>query len=401
MATKQVKTKIIIRNDTEAKWKANDPVLSKGELAVSIDINKLKIGDGTTRWSALKYLNATADEVTTLSKDHEALKEKVDSLVQTGGEPNVLEKVKVNDVELTPIDKAVNVTIAKGTTDGSLSVNGTDVEVAGLKSAAYTESSAYDKAGAANAIIGTETDESTANTVYGAKKLVTEKDTAMDARVKALEGQNKADVADTLAGYGIKDAYTQTQTDEKINNAIASVMRYKGTKDTVVNLPVTGNVVGDVWHVTANTGEYAWNGTAWEELGSTIDLSSYLTQATIAGLEINSTATTITADQLKTALGIGAAAAKGVDETVASASTSENLPTSKAVASFVEGKGYATTTTTDALGERITTLEGKTTNVTKSDTNGNISVDGTDVVVYDITKDTLLLDGGDASTTFE
>jgi hypothetical protein len=39
----------------------------------------------------------------------------------------------------------------------------------------------------------------------------------------------------------------------------------------------------------------------------------------------------------------GAAADKGVDTSIAKASTSTNLPTSKAVAAFVEGKGYKTT----------------------------------------------------------
>lgn len=39
----------------------------------------------------------------------------------------------------------------------------------------------------------------------------------------------------------------------------------------------------------------------------------------------------------------GAAADKGVDTSIAAASTSTNLPTSKAVAAFVEGKGYKTT----------------------------------------------------------
>lgn len=100
----------------------------------------------------------------------------------------------------------------------------------------------------------------------------------------------KADSATTLAGYGITDAYTKSETlnfvagfgyqtasqvSTAISNAITTVMDYKGTKATVSALPSTGNKQGDVWHVTADNGEYAWNGTAWEELGTTIDLSGY------------------------------------------------------------------------------------------------------------------------------
>lgn len=45
----------------------------------------------------------------------------------------------------------------------------------------------------------------------------------------------------------------------------------------------------------------------------------------------------------------GAAADKGVDTSISAASTSTNLPTSKAVAAFVEGKGYKTTDNNDKV----------------------------------------------------
>ena len=63
---------------------------------------------------------------------------------------------------------------------------------------------------------------------------------------------------------------------------LATVMDYKGTKATVSALPSSGNKNGDVWHVTENNAEYAWNGTTWEELGTPIDLSGYATSASLA-----------------------------------------------------------------------------------------------------------------------
>lgn len=64
--------------------------------------------------------------------------------------------------------------IASGSGNGTIAVKGTDVAVKGLGSAAYTASSAYDVAGAANTVktqvIGSASDASTANTIYGAKK---------------------------------------------------------------------------------------------------------------------------------------------------------------------------------------------------------------------------------------
>jgi len=49
-------TKIQIRRDTAANWTSNDPVLSVGEQGFETDSNKMKIGDGTSAWSALAYM---------------------------------------------------------------------------------------------------------------------------------------------------------------------------------------------------------------------------------------------------------------------------------------------------------------------------------------------------------
>ena len=58
MATKirHVKAIIQLRRGTEAEWINKNPVLVNGEPAYSIDINKLKIGDGVHHWSELEYI---------------------------------------------------------------------------------------------------------------------------------------------------------------------------------------------------------------------------------------------------------------------------------------------------------------------------------------------------------
>lgn len=76
----------------------------------------------------------------------------------------------------------------------------------------------------------------------------------------------------SLEGYGITDAYTKTEVD----GLVSGVLHYKGTKATVSALPSSGNAIGDVWHVTADAGEYAWDGSTWQELGSNVDLSGYV-----------------------------------------------------------------------------------------------------------------------------
>lgn len=76
---------------------------------------------------------------------------------------------------------------------------------------------------------------------------------------------------DLKANYA--DVYTKTEVDQKLVGA----MDYKGTKATVSELPTSGNATGDVWHITADGSEWAWNGLAWEELGTAVDLSGYRT----------------------------------------------------------------------------------------------------------------------------
>lgn len=50
-------SRIQIRNDTAANWKAANPVLLKGELGIEIDTRKMKIGDGISTYTALKYVS--------------------------------------------------------------------------------------------------------------------------------------------------------------------------------------------------------------------------------------------------------------------------------------------------------------------------------------------------------
>lgn len=72
---------------------------------------------------------------------------------------------------------------------------------------------------------------------------------------------------------------------------ISAVLKYKGTKATIANLPSSGNTTGDVWHVTANNGEYAWDGSEWQELGSTITIPAN-TGSSTTGITIADHSTT-------------------------------------------------------------------------------------------------------------
>lgn len=74
---------------------------------------------------------------------------------------------------------------------------------------------------------------------------------------------------------------------DDLKASVAAALDYKGTKDTYDALPTEGNKKGDVWNVVAAHGttpagtNYAWDGTQWDPLGGTIDLSGYYTKTQV------------------------------------------------------------------------------------------------------------------------
>ena len=104
----------------------------------------------------------------------------------------------------------------------------------------------------------------------------------------ALAG--KADKAATLAGYGITDAYTQTQTDTKIAEAVAAADHLK--REIVESLPDVGDADENTIYMVPQGGSTSDPGTsashyneymlingAFELIGSSqVDLSGYATE---------------------------------------------------------------------------------------------------------------------------
>lgn len=73
-------------------------------------------------------------------------------------------------------------------------------------------------------------------------------------------------VADDLAN----NYYNKSQVDSKFT----SVYIFKGSVDSVEDLPTEGNVIGDVWNVRKSDTNYAWTSEGWDALGGTAELSS-------------------------------------------------------------------------------------------------------------------------------
>lgn len=67
----------------------------------------------------------------------EELQGKVNALEVVGGQPNILEGVKVNGTALAIAEKMVDILVATGSENGSISVNGANIAVAGLQALAF------------------------------------------------------------------------------------------------------------------------------------------------------------------------------------------------------------------------------------------------------------------------
>ena len=105
----------------------------------------------------------------------------------------------VNTIELIP----PAYTLVEGTTNDTVKFNGSDIKVHGLGSAGYTDTTDYDEAGAADAVLGTSGDSSSINTVYGVKKLVTETKSTLQSSIDSVKAE--------------AESYTDTQITAKLS----------------------------------------------------------------------------------------------------------------------------------------------------------------------------------------
>jgi len=152
-------TRQIGETDAEAIARViTDP--EAGDVVVMSDNAKEYIYENaTTGWREVGDETEFVKKTTTIAgidlQDNITKTELLTALnVQDGAQVNVIESVKVNGSALTPdANKAVDVLVAEGTTNGTIAVNGSDVAVHGLGSAAYTASTDYDAAGTAAAAV--------------------------------------------------------------------------------------------------------------------------------------------------------------------------------------------------------------------------------------------------------
>lgn len=169
-------------------------------------------------------------------------------------------------------DKSVvdGLSTSLGTLEGT--VGGHTTKLAVLEETAQTKAQAEIEHNAIKALIGAPTK--------------VEGETTIAATGVYVEIEKKANKATTLAGYGITDAYTKTETDTAIATAVAEAGHLK--REVVNTLPTENIDTNTIYMVPVGDGadifaeniynEYMYLNGAWEKIGTTeTDLRNYAT----------------------------------------------------------------------------------------------------------------------------
>lgn len=82
--------------------------------------------------------------------------------------------------------------------------------------------------------------------------------------------QTSSDVQNAISA-----ATANFATEDYINNKVSSTYKYKGSILNTEALPDNAEI-GDVYNLEDTGMNVAWNGTNWDELGMTIDMSEYI-----------------------------------------------------------------------------------------------------------------------------
>ena len=265
-------TLIQIRRDTEANWTSNNPVLASGELALSTDQDKIKVGDGASAWSILSYINALPAEITA------EISAAIDSVIDAA--PGTLDTL--NELAAAINDDASFYTTITNSISSSIDALDTDDIEEGVANLYFTDaralsatSAAYDAAGSA------ATAEANANT-YTDGEIST-----LDASLKTYADTAESDAVATANAYtdgretAITTAYqsyadqaeadaitsSNTYTDGEISTLDTSLKAYADTAES--DSVTTANAYTDTRETAITTAYQAYADTAESDAVST------------------------------------------------------------------------------------------------------------------------------------
>lgn len=287
MANKTFNTRLKLKYDTYTNWHTKNPVLLAGELAICVvpaDSNQatneptvlMKCGDGTSTFNELGWISGLSADVYGWAKSENkpkysaneitGLAEYISGEIQDTNTVFKLESDAENGRKFYLYSKEINgewgtmpvstitipetvYTLATGTANGTVKFNGTDVAVAGLGSAAYTDSTAYDAKGAAQ----TAEDNAKAHADGKDAAIAAAKKAGDDAQadVDALAGKvgtvpESKTVVQMIADAQDAATYDDTALKGRVTATETAINTLNGTGDGSVKKQVAAAVAGIV-----------------------------------------------------------------------------------------------------------------------------------------------------------
>ena len=248
------------------------------------------MADNYLNQTGLQYYHNRAKTVFADKGDFDDLYTQVQGIVAEGGEPNIINTVKVNGTALVPdAQKAVDVTVPTATSDLTNDGDGTD-----NNSPFATQAYVAANGGAINTVAVNNVDQTVTNkrvnitvpTTVAELSDHSDYALAVDIPTKTSDLTNDSDFQDS------------TEVQALIDAALAGITGI--TFEVVQSLPQTGDP-GTIY-LLANSGsgtnvydEYIYVNNTWEKIGTTdVDLTQYWSKAEL---------TAITTAQIDTIIG--------------------------------------------------------------------------------------------------
>ena len=301
-------------------------------------------------------------------------KQEIEAILEVGGEPNVLEGVKVNGTALAIAEKMVDILIATGATNGTLAVNSTDVAVKGLAALAYkAQVSESDLDSALTAVLAAKAAKADVDTLIGSdtgKSVRTIANEELAAQLVPEGAQESLDTLTEIANWIQEhpdDASAMNTAITKLNSIVAGIGGEEDDYATVI-AAIEGKLTAALATITAGStnGHLDVNGTdvtVYTHPAHTAK-SSGLYKITVDAEGHVSEAEAVTKQDI-TGLGIPAQ-----DTTYQKATAAADGLMSKEHFAKVEG------------------IAANATKVEASATPGSIKINGTDTAVVTIATDT-------------
>ena len=247
MATNTLKTRIVLNNKTAAEWVENASFVGlKGEVLLEVDTRKIKVGDGTTTYEKLAYVNLTPEEVQSLitAANHshsnkaildattasftDALKTKLDGIA-AGANKTIVDSA-MSATSTNPVQNKVVKAELDGKVPTTRKVNGKALSSDITLSAGDVSAIAASAKGAANGVA------------------------SLDANGKVPSAQLPSYVDDVLEGYVAEDLK-------------------KFYKDSAKSSEYTGET-GKIYVDMTNNKTYRWSGSTYVVISETLALGT-------------------------------------------------------------------------------------------------------------------------------